>query len=136
MSSFKISKKTVHTDSRTSIIDKHLETIKKIEDDKTNLDKYRSELILLEKTKKNFESKNNYSDAFNISRKIDNTKTPFFVKKATYACAARVKTSFLTLVSIHNHHSDPREHKTSEALFRVSGLSRQTAQRLCVEPVR
>ena len=57
MSSFKISKKTVHTDSRTSIIDKHLETIKKIEDDKTNLDKYRSELILLEKTRKNFESK-------------------------------------------------------------------------------
>tara|TARA_B110000977_G_scaffold101067_1_gene132498 strand:+ start:7583 stop:8698 length:1116 start_codon:yes stop_codon:yes gene_type:complete len=71
MTSFKISKKTVHTDSRTSIIDKHLETIKKIEDDKKNLDKYRSELILLEKTKKNFESKLNFSSSFDVSRKID-----------------------------------------------------------------
>tara|TARA_B110001450_G_scaffold42652_1_gene38888 strand:- start:7195 stop:8310 length:1116 start_codon:yes stop_codon:yes gene_type:complete len=71
MTSFKISKKTVHTDSRTSIIDKHLETIKKIEDDKKNLDKYRSELILLEKTKKNFESKFNFSNSFDVSRKID-----------------------------------------------------------------
>ena len=60
MTSFKISKKTVHTDSRTSIIDKHLETIKNIEDDKKKLDKYRSELVLLEKTKKNFEIKKKY----------------------------------------------------------------------------
>ena len=74
MSSFKISKKTVHTDSRTSIIDKHLETIKKIEDDKTNLDKYHSELILLKKTKKNFEIKCNCSDVFNVSRQIDYLK--------------------------------------------------------------
>tara|TARA_B110000971_G_scaffold209749_1_gene236222 strand:- start:893 stop:2008 length:1116 start_codon:yes stop_codon:yes gene_type:complete len=71
MTSFKISKKTVHTDSRTSIIDKHVETIKIIEDDKQNLDKYRSELILLKKTKQNYESKNNFSDCFNISQKID-----------------------------------------------------------------
>lgn len=70
MTSFKISKKTIHTDSRTSIIDKHLETIKQIEDDKKNLDKYRSELILLKKTKKNFESKNNFSIGFSISQKI------------------------------------------------------------------
>ena len=40
MTSFKISKKIVHTDSRTSIIDKHVETIKKIEYDKKNIDKY------------------------------------------------------------------------------------------------
>jgi len=70
MTSFKISKKTVHTDSRTSIIDKHLETIKSIEDDKTNLDKYRSELILLEKTKKNFEVKKKYAEVFSFSQKI------------------------------------------------------------------
>tara|TARA_B110001450_G_scaffold98240_1_gene93219 strand:+ start:26655 stop:27770 length:1116 start_codon:yes stop_codon:yes gene_type:complete len=74
MTSFKISKKTVHTDSRTSIIDKHVETIKKIEYDKKNIDKYRSELFLLEKTKKNFELRNNFSDAFSASKKIDDLK--------------------------------------------------------------
>tara|TARA_B110001450_G_scaffold256601_1_gene287698 strand:- start:8824 stop:9939 length:1116 start_codon:yes stop_codon:yes gene_type:complete len=74
MTSFKISKKTVHTDARTSIIDKHVETIKKIEDDKKNIDKYRSELFLLEKTKKNFECKNNFSDAFIVHQKIDTLK--------------------------------------------------------------
>ena len=74
MSSFKISKKTVHTDSRTSIIDKHLETIKKLEDDKINLDKYYSELVLLEKTKKNFVRMKNDSDVFNISKKIGTLK--------------------------------------------------------------
>jgi hypothetical protein len=70
MSSFKISKKTVHTDSRTSIIDKHFETIKKIDEDKNNLDKYRSELILFRKIKENCLKKNNLSEINNIAEKI------------------------------------------------------------------
>ena len=51
MSSFKISKKTVHTDSRMSIIAKHNQTLDNIEKEKKNLEKYKSELNLLRKAK-------------------------------------------------------------------------------------
>ena len=51
MSSFKISKKGAHTDSRMSIIAKHDQTIENIEKEKKNLNKYKSELNLLYKAK-------------------------------------------------------------------------------------
>ncbi len=51
MSSFKISKKIAHTDSRTSIITKHDQTIDSIEIEKKNLNKYKSELNLLYKAR-------------------------------------------------------------------------------------
>lgn len=51
MSSFKISKKIAHTDSRMSIISKHDQTIESIETEKKNLNKYKSELNLLYKAK-------------------------------------------------------------------------------------
>jgi len=51
MSSFKISKKSAHTDSRMSIIAKHDQTIETIEKEKKNLNKYKSELNLLYKAK-------------------------------------------------------------------------------------
>ena len=49
MSSFKISKKTVHTDARMSIISKHDQTLDKIENEKKKLNKYKSELNLLKR---------------------------------------------------------------------------------------
>ena len=52
MSSFKISKKNAHTDSRMSIIAKHNQTIENIEKEKKNIEKYKSELNLLRKAKK------------------------------------------------------------------------------------
>jgi|TARA_B100001142_G_scaffold327752_1_gene386138 hypothetical protein len=51
MSSFKISKKTAHTDARMSIIAKHDKTIENIEKDKKNINKYKSELNLLYKAR-------------------------------------------------------------------------------------
>tara|TARA_B100001758_G_scaffold126625_1_gene108913 strand:- start:2732 stop:3823 length:1092 start_codon:yes stop_codon:yes gene_type:complete len=51
MSSFKISKKTAHTDVRMSIIAKHDKTIENIEKDKKNINKYKSELNLLYKAR-------------------------------------------------------------------------------------
>ena len=51
MSSFKISKKIAHTDSRMSVISKHDQTIESIEKEKKNLNKYKSELNLLYKAK-------------------------------------------------------------------------------------
>lgn len=51
MSSFKISKKTAHTDSRMSIVAKHDKTIETIEKDKKNINKYKSELNLLYKAR-------------------------------------------------------------------------------------
>ena len=51
MSSFKISKKTVHTDTRMSIVSKHDKTIETIENDKKNINKYKSELNLLYKAR-------------------------------------------------------------------------------------
>ena len=51
MSSFKISKKNAHTDSRMSIIAKHDQTIETIEKEKKNINKYKSELNLLRKAK-------------------------------------------------------------------------------------
>ncbi len=51
MSSFKISKKTAHTDSRMSIIAKHEQTLETIENEKKNLSKYKSELNLLHRAR-------------------------------------------------------------------------------------
>ena len=49
MSSFKISKKNAHTDSRMSIIAKHNQEIENIEKEEKNIQKYKSELNLLYK---------------------------------------------------------------------------------------
>ena len=49
MSSFKISKKNAHTDSRMSIIAKHNQEIENIEKEEKNIEKYKSELNLLYK---------------------------------------------------------------------------------------
>ena len=51
MSSFKISKKTAHTDARMSILAKHDKTIEDIEKEKKNINKYKSELNLLYKAR-------------------------------------------------------------------------------------
>ena len=51
MSSFKISKKNAHTDSRMSITAKHDQTIENIEKEKRNINKYSSELNLLYKSR-------------------------------------------------------------------------------------
>lgn len=51
MSSFKISKKNAHTDSRMSIIAKHDQTIETIEKEKKNISKHKSELNLLYKAR-------------------------------------------------------------------------------------
>lgn len=53
MSSFRLSKKTVHSDSRMSISAKHNETINKIEAENKNLPKYKKELNALLKSKNN-----------------------------------------------------------------------------------
>tara|TARA_B100001564_G_scaffold359205_1_gene380134 strand:+ start:27349 stop:28473 length:1125 start_codon:yes stop_codon:yes gene_type:complete len=53
MSSFRLSKKTVHSDSRMSISAKHNETINKIESENDNLPRYKKELNALLKSKNN-----------------------------------------------------------------------------------
>ena len=69
MSSFKISKKTAHTDSRMSIIAKHDEKLETIEEEKKNLEKYKSELNLLYRAK----SINKFNkDVQQINEKIKN----------------------------------------------------------------
>lgn len=122
MSSFKISKKTVHTDSRTSIIDKHLETIKEIEEDKNNLDKYRSELILLEKTKKNFENKYNYSDAFNISTQIDNLKEKINKIENDRTLSDYLFNSISFIKEIDNNECTTVEDTSEEGIFKYISL--------------
>ena len=122
MTSFKISKKTVHTDSRTSIIDKHLETIKNIEDDKNNLDKYRSELVLLEKTKKNFESKHKYSDAFNVSRKIDNLKDKIEGIENDTQLSDYLFNSISFIKEIDNNECTTVENTSEEGIFKYISL--------------
>ena len=44
MSSFKISKKPIHTDSRTSILEKHEKKIKEIEGKKEKIKIYKKEI--------------------------------------------------------------------------------------------
>ena len=53
MSSFRLSKKTVHSDSRMSISAKHNQTISKLEAETDNLPKYKKELNALIKLKNN-----------------------------------------------------------------------------------
>jgi hypothetical protein len=48
MASFKISKKPIHTDSRTSILEKHTLKIKDIEKEKQNIGIYKKELLKLQ----------------------------------------------------------------------------------------
>jgi hypothetical protein len=73
MSSFKISKKTAHTDSRMSIIAKHNQTLENIEKDKKNIEKYKTELNLLQKTRivNNF-NRDLEDKIANLEKKINN----------------------------------------------------------------
>ena len=73
MSSFKISKKNAHVDPRMSIIAKHDITLQEIEDDKKNIEKYKSELKLLYKLKSNVKF-NRYLDEkiYKLEEKIYN----------------------------------------------------------------
>ena len=71
MSSFKISKKNVHTDGRTSIMEKHLSTITNIENEKNNITKYNSELILLKKTYEMNFKKQNFDNLYMLTEKIN-----------------------------------------------------------------
>ena len=69
MSSFKISKKSAHTDSRMSIIAKHDEKLEIIEEEKRNLQKYKSELNLLYRAKS---INTDIKDIHQINEKIKN----------------------------------------------------------------
>ena len=79
MDSFKVSKKTAHTDNRMTVMAKHELTIKKIEDEKKNLDKYISELDFLKNIKdaniknKEFENLSKINDKITkLDEKINN----------------------------------------------------------------
>ena len=122
MTSFKISKKTVHTDSRTSIIDKHLDTLTKIEDDKKNLDKYRSELVLLKKTKKNFETKKNFSDGFSISQKIDNLEDKIIKIENDTDLSDYLFNSINFIKDIDNNECTSVENTAEDGIFKYISL--------------
>ena len=76
MSSFKISKKNAHTDSRMSIIAKHNQTIENIEKEKKNIEKYKSELKLLNKAKSSNKFNRDLEDKIaKLEEKINNILT-------------------------------------------------------------
>ena len=81
MDSFKVSKKTAHTDNRMTVMAKHELTIKQIENEKKNLDKYISELDFLKNIKdtnvknKEFENLSKINDKIKtLEGKINNIK--------------------------------------------------------------
>lgn len=67
MNSFKISKKTVYSDNRTSILQKHDEKLKKIEEEKLKLSKFKTELAKYKKLLNLSKDKDQIS---NINNKI------------------------------------------------------------------
>ena len=76
MSSFKISKKAAHTDSRMSIIAKHEQTLDNIEKDRKNIDKYKSELNLLYKARNINKFNKEIEDKITVlEKKIENITT-------------------------------------------------------------
>ncbi len=70
MSSFKISKKNIHSDNRSSIEEKHIETINKIEKEYKNLDNYKEELKILTQLEEKFNSTNDKIKLINVRDKI------------------------------------------------------------------
>ncbi len=75
MNSFKISRKTVYSDNRTSIIQKHEEKLKKIEEEKSKLNKFKIEL---EKYKKLQSLSKDKSQTMNIISKIKDLENKIY----------------------------------------------------------
>lgn len=122
MSTFKISKKTVHTDSRTSIIDKHFETIKKIDEDKNNIEKYRSELVLLKKAKENYSAKNNLSNCNNVSMKITELENKIKNIENDKDLSEYLFNSIEFIKEIDNNEYVSVENSTEEGIFKYISL--------------
>jgi len=71
MSSFRLSKKKVHSDSRMSISAKHDETLSKIENETKNLSKYKKELTSLISTRDSNQLNKKYENLEEINKKIN-----------------------------------------------------------------
>ena len=71
MSSFRLSKKKVHSDSRMSISAKHDETLSKIENETKNLSKYKKELRTLIRTRDSNKLNKKHDNLEEINKKIE-----------------------------------------------------------------
>lgn len=122
MSSFKISKKNAHTDSRTSIIDKHLDTINKIEHEKNNLEKYKKELTLLKKTRELRVKNRNTDNIFLLEDEISDLESKIYNIENDKDLSEYLFNSINFIKNIDNNEQIVVEETSDEGIFKYISL--------------